>query len=78
MCYASKRSEERCPPDILASYREEVYATRSYKAFIRRKSRTADPVEADERARRALYFQKSLSGFKAAQAAQKAGQMRLF
>ena len=49
----------------MSRFREEYYATRSYKAFVRRAGNPKAAAEADERARRAKYFKKSLSVRKA-------------
>ncbi len=54
----------------MSRFAEEHYATRSHKAFTRRKNREEDPVEADKRESRTQHFQKPLSVRKAIAKAQ--------
>ena len=58
----------------MSRFLEEQYASRSYKAFIRRKGRSGSDLEGDAAARRAQYFSQPLSVRKAIH---KASQARL-
>ncbi len=49
----------------MTRFREDWYATRTYKALAAGATHKSDTLAADIRARRAQYFQKSLQGRKA-------------
>ena len=63
--YATKRIEKECSPDLMARFREEWYATRTYKALALRKRREESTLEDYKRPGGSQYFQKPLQVRKA-------------